>query len=1397
MHSSVSHDSELGSALKMVHSWWAPVEASVRSRHPQQLDTALRDVHGAQYLQTIKAVRRSGCLTSSERHSLETEMSSRLVRARAVLGKWQAGLQEIQAAHRVRDAEKLSAALDKWDFSDEDPEITRAKADLAQWQSVAETMPAILRQAVEKKNVAKLREAMQELQTNGPAGVEGADAAQKLLNQYAVQSRAVNAAVSNGNAKAIHVALQVWSFDKEDSQVLAARSALAARDEQKRCLRSAVQALDGPILSQVIETWGFEKNDEDFVSAKEALERYTKSIAELRRLSHATCDLQALSDCLARWEFSHSDPVYLEVSEKLQVHENAVQEALDAKDGWLLDRLLIHGGSGPKSLCRSGSLGEEVVQFMQSYARSAASIETQLDEAANFDPDSAAGIQLAVGEWNFAPDDPHVQAAQMWLQLCSTVEAQNRLDLQLACQCGDLVVLEAAEKRAQCLMNDDPDMLEAQQLKQNHHLALHAVGAIALDVDISDVKGAAKRRTERACAARRVRRAVNGMDARWFASLATISKPPRILHGLLEMAMHVVAGARPKFRDPPRETDWKSCQRMVSDVQDLLHDMEDAPERIASGLRSGAARAQALAATLQAELGGQWSKEFTMKDKTLGLLFLYFERLFAYDDLAKEQIDPEERQSALAKLADCRRSTLGIKRDTAAMQDLSEVKALLDDEDLLELQVPFDILSMSQQTIGSRLDLASAWAICGGDVQKLKEHQQRITKYSLAAQRQFTLANLVVGHFTGVPPIRRQLTSLHSQNMSPVGSPLPASSRRPTIKWVSLTVNWSSGESVGELSVPNSCTVDDVKTKIEAITGIPARYTRLLQGAVTLSNTSTLLSLRIRSAATLTLVSTMKTLPAIVHSVIEEIASFSPADLDAPAETGGLVSDAAYLLVFGSVAGGQFGSAKRGALHAAMLETLHAVADVLRGGSADHEGAPSFLHIFGEPVHLTRDAVKSLRVPLLNLFNARRAVATGSAMSVIVQFVDAMCSFYFDFVVQRCTLMRADEAESRAAAALQRTSAIMQFASQLSSMNNPPHCDGISDVNQIASSAAEQIQLLASHGMALPGIHIECIRNAIDTAGSQMLDSPPAWDAAARLQWAESAMALQLAPVPHLCAALRNIAESLSQQALTDLAKQADVAAPCLQLLAAVIWILQPGCRYDAKWETARQIIGDDRGIVQKLIDWSPIKDVSLYAAARAKHLMLDIWDWVTMGCDGNVTLSILFAWVSLAMAVATITEMAQRLLPVHHAVKKALTKIEKAAPENHNSVKVKAWTSVLFLLDGADEAWWWLRLIRPFVRKDPPWTECEDGGVGKHASDDLAPHYNESDLLCGTHASRRRPDSCATSAINSPRSSLGDLESNVFLIAEAGEDEACDTVDEEIASHGHHTFRRPEPIMV
>jgi len=372
------------------------------------------------------------------------------------------------------------------------------------------------------------------------------------------------------------------------------------------------------------------------------------------------------------------------------------------------------------------------------------------------------------------------------------------------------------------------------------------------------------------------------------------------------------------------------------------------------------------------------------------------------------------------------------------------------------------------------------------------------------------------------------------------------------------------------------------------------------------------------------------------------------------------------------------------------------------------------LQAFSEPAKLDLEAIQSLRIPLQNLAAARRAMAAGECSPAVEKFVNIMHVFYNDFVPLRAEWVQALVAVEEARQALQHAEEVVAFASSLKRMDRPPQSTDVDGVVKATVRSLDQVQLLAKQGLALPAVHVEYVRMAIDSAGAHLLANPPCADPANRIRWSEAAMAIQLAPLPHFGSTLAAIARGIDCQGLQALSREFEPATECVRLLGAVIWVVQADCRCNPSWSDIKSILAKPQEFVDTLAEWSPIRDTSVARITHARGLLLGIWGWVAFGCGGSKALGTIFAWVSLTVTLLPLSEMAQRLTPVYKAVKQGITKSERAPPEQQYLAKAKAWTAALFLLDGPGEHWWWLRLIRPSADMDMPWTDGEDGGVGE-----------------------------------------------------------------------------------
>ncbi|CAJ1417770.1 unnamed protein product [Effrenium voratum] len=147
----------------------------------------------------------------------------------------------------------------------------------------AQELPKMLKDAIEKRDVMKLREAMSDMSKDGPTNIDGAEEAKKMIKRYQIRARALDHAVGERKISSIQAALATWDFSRDDIHAVKARQAIALRDQQKQKLQEAVQRRDGPRLQQVVSDWEFDRTDEDFQQALDALTRYEKMVEDVGR----------------------------------------------------------------------------------------------------------------------------------------------------------------------------------------------------------------------------------------------------------------------------------------------------------------------------------------------------------------------------------------------------------------------------------------------------------------------------------------------------------------------------------------------------------------------------------------------------------------------------------------------------------------------------------------------------------------------------------------------------------------------------------------------------------------------------------------------------------------------------------------------------------------------------------------------------------------------------------------------------------------------------------------------------------------------------------------------------------------------------------------------------------
>jgi len=1312
------------------------------------LEGALRQLNGLQHLRVVHTVRWSTVMRAEDRHAVEMELAARLVRVRAVLGKWKSGMKEIGAARAARDAGKLSSVLEKWGFAEDEPLIAQARADLARWQDLATTLPVVLREAIERRDVAQIRTTMCRINASGPQGVEGVDEAKKILVRYDVQARGLNDARASGSAKAIKDALRTWKFDQDDSNVLEARATLQRREDQKAALRAALANLDGAQLQRSVDEWRFEKDDGDFLQARTALQRYMKVAKEVENMAQTPANLQTLGDVVNNWEFAHDDPVLQGARGQIVAFEDTVRAALDAGDIWALERF----GTSVRvnRALAAGGLREVVTETLRLYVDKVANLRLVMQGAADLGFGSEACIAEEVQKWPYSAEDPNIQLAHAWLRIHKAVELRSAHKLRMVMEMGDSTALRGVLRHAQGVNATSNEFAAAEAACTAADEAIEAVGAVALGVDLAQLRAEKGRAESLDGVMRTIQATVESVDPKMVLGLKALTKPPKVVHGVLEMLMHVLAGISPHVRNPPRDTDWRACQRMLSNVNTFLANIADVPDWIPSGRMEGIARARATSTALQEELGDQWAFEvIRAKSEVSARLFEYVMHIFAYADLV-EGTDDESQNDACSTHSGSLSPSLSATYSWANQQEIprrlssrstvlrqkSEVGRVAQSAPPCHLQLLTSLHCARHGLISNRAT-AVAWVLSGHDPADLDGGLKKARKYSCYARAVAVVAKQTVAPLLPVPLAPR--TNVSKRSLPPNAAAKATELPRMAGTDLSLTLKLLSGEVVAELVINDGCVGRELRARVARLDGNQAHNLRLMIGGTTLAEDVGLGMQGVTDGATLILLRLAPSLSQLVDATAAALSSCSAADLQVVGPHGKPVSEPAAYLVFGPSGDSLSMPPRKGNVQAAMLGALQAVSEILHsvGGAyvphIDPAALPASLVFCSDAVQLTPNFVKSLRLPQANLAAARRALGKGSGWPVVDQFVEIMQRFYDEFVPLRAACSLAAEEADEAERALRHAEEVVSFASTLTRMDNPPACSSPGDVSQVAATAADQALTLARQGLALPALHIEYVRLAVDSVGAALLSRPPAADPGARMRWSETAMSIQLAPLPHFVAALSSIAESICQADLEAIAQRDE--APCVecqQLILATVWVVESERQSKPRWRDARGILSDAATFLRGMAAWAPVRDSRLPGLTHANEVLLGMWSWVADGCGGSRTLGTLFAWVSLVVALWPMAEMAQRLAPVHKAVKQGIAKSDRAPVEGNAQIlaKAKAWTTALFLLDGPGQHWWWLQLIRPASYMEMPWTDGEDGGVGESHATECSSHRSQEGII-------------------------------------------------------------------
>ncbi|CAE7884755.1 unnamed protein product [Symbiodinium sp. KB8] len=1260
---------------------------------------------------------------------------------------------------------------------------------------------------------------MSDMSKDGPKNIDGAEEAKKMIKRYQIRARALDHAVGERKISSIQAALATWDFSRDDVHAVKARQAIARRDQQKQKLQAAVLRKDGPHLQQVTQEWEFDRTDEDYQQAMAALRRYDKLVEDVERLMGPPMDIVALANVLDNWEWSKDDPVHLATEKKIAEHENAARNALQAKDGWKLQRIwqfndVKKKGAAPSVLQQqmagikwkatvaknryreaTHALREairaavEEAEFMRTEAVQEVQVpgdedalqapqENVLMSLARFSttglPPKEYELRTLVDNWPFSLDDPTLQMASCWVASRALLKTCSLRYLDIALHGGHTVSITKALGRASAVAVPPRIYHKFIKLPENivrgkeealmREATMQAVGAMSLGVEPDDLMMASAFAKELADKARLVRMAVSCVEAGRIPTLRAASKPPRVVHGIMETICHCVAGIHPVVRDPPRDTGWRTCQRMMNNPKVLIENLTSLPDWVASGRTEPIERAKAHWAKVQAEVGRQQdcTVEAVRRQSILaGQFLLFLEQTFGfYELLSLANVAPEKRRGAHAIARDA---------DAQRLSDLQAIFVTLREEALSNPEFAgqplwYYVLTKAKGSLASDMLFSAAWAVAGGSAgspasrrcaqseELVHRIEAAMLKIAQCSQLDLDMPSLLGGQLAD-PAIcliygtsmfdttvarpgggeRRQggrrvaISVRKNETVKALGDmgaalpfeipvspprvlsppiPTPTSPRKQSLQLTMMDILRTTTELVRghAWGVPRTGQYSvqvDTPWQMQVVCEILELSTNLLKKPlVPQANLST--SLRLLQELE------EAGLPASYQVEFIEQRRRSAAFLGSIPTTPGTPETKPGSRHSDRDRDLQFGRRDTSSESRRRDNTMDGPNFTRRETSRERDDALSWRR-----ENAMQDSVSP---PPVREADYQRGLHAVSA------FVKAMKDFYQEFMPLRAYAVANMSFCLQAEKAYKESTKVLRVAQDLENMCAlPPNCTSVACVLQAANLACNQLQAMAEQGIPIVYPHVEYVRCAIDSAGLAFLNSPPAAEPAQRLRWAEGIMSVQLAPLPSFDQTLKRIARCIDEEQLAELAANAEppenmqrgaLGTGIERLFAALAWVLDPQCNCDRRWSQSRQLLLDAEGFAEELASWTSAS-AEPRRMNRAKQLLMEVWTWVGSGCSGVQALRTLFCWLTLAVAITPVAEQGARLRPVHSIIKTGLQRVDASPAAGRASAAAKAWTSVLFLLDSSAEAWWWLKGIRSSSQAPSPWTNSEDGGVG------------------------------------------------------------------------------------
>lgn len=221
-----------------------------------------------------------------------------------------------------------------------------AKEDLERWKRVTESLPSLLKEALDARDIEKLKAILQDVSLVGSmaSSVDGLSEAHTLVRRYDAQSKALRDAVATRNGDRLRQLLAKWCFEPHDPLVLEAQQLLDSRDILLEQLReavgnttnsSAMKLVDGAKVLILVNAWVFEDDNADLQAARRLSEAYLSALKRLEQiLQEPKPNLLALKAEFLSWEFAadaRSGGWYTQARALLEASAEEINAAEEAK----------------------------------------------------------------------------------------------------------------------------------------------------------------------------------------------------------------------------------------------------------------------------------------------------------------------------------------------------------------------------------------------------------------------------------------------------------------------------------------------------------------------------------------------------------------------------------------------------------------------------------------------------------------------------------------------------------------------------------------------------------------------------------------------------------------------------------------------------------------------------------------------------------------------------------------------------------------------------------------------------------------------------------------------------------------------------------------------------------